>query len=183
MTDICAALRTDFIRQQQELASIRADCRAAAEGVGPAVSGVKAYLAQLVGDERAGGVVGWGLSAVGAAQAESACLVFMMWALHQHWGWRVAALLVNLVLTPPNGVCWALYLALTAVVAALRRLAERYPCLARCFRGGVDEAAPAVPAAAAPAAAGWFSWLPSWMGGAAPPAPELAHAPEEIELV
>ncbi len=86
MTDspinICAALRSDLARQAQDLAAIRADCRAAAEDVGTGIAAMKEYVASLAGNGQVGAWIGWRLSGLGAVQAESACMEFMLWALH-----------------------------------------------------------------------------------------------------
>jgi hypothetical protein len=50
--NICAVVQSDLARQAQDLAAIRADCRAAAEDVGPGIAAMKEYVASLAGDGR-----------------------------------------------------------------------------------------------------------------------------------
>jgi hypothetical protein len=81
LLDVCAAIRSDLARQAQDLAAIRADCHAAADSVAPGVAALKDAISGLAGDGKAGRWISWGLSGVGAVQADSACLMLMLWAL------------------------------------------------------------------------------------------------------
>jgi hypothetical protein len=188
LLDVCAAIRSDLARQAQDLAALRADCRAAAEGVTPGVAALKEAIGGLAGDGEAARWVSWGLSGVGAVQADSACLMFMLWALGKGRRWILTALLVNLALSPPNGLCWAVYLLATWLGRLIDDYRQRFPWLNACC-GGTPEApdARATPSASAapPSSSGrsWFSGLTrGWFGGEAPSRP--AAAPEAaVELV
>jgi hypothetical protein len=188
LLDVCAAIRSDLARQAQDLAALRADCRAAAEGVTLGVAALKEAIGGLAGDGEAARWVSWGLSGVGAVQADSACLMFMLWALGKGRRWILTALLVNLALSPPNGLCWAVYLLATWLGRLIDDYRQRFPWLNACC-GGTPEApsARATPSssAAPPSSSGrsWFSGLTrGWFGGEAPSRP--AAAPEAaVELV
>jgi hypothetical protein len=104
--NVCAAIWSDLARQAQDLAAIRADCRVAADSMAPGVAALKEAISRLAGDGEAGSWISWGLSGVGAVQADSACLMFMLWAPGKGAKWISVALLVNMVLSPPNGMCW-----------------------------------------------------------------------------
>jgi hypothetical protein len=188
LLDVCAAIRSDLARQAQDLAALRADCRAAAEGVTPGVAALKEAIGGLAGDGEAARWVSWGLSGVGAVQADSACLMFMLWALGKGRRWILTALLVNLALSPPNGLCWAVYLLATWLGRLIDDYRQRFPWLNACC-GGAPETpgARTTPSASAapPSSSGrsWFSGLTrGWFGGEAPSRP--AAAPEAaVELV
>jgi hypothetical protein len=113
--NFCAAIRSNLARQAQDLAAIRADCYAAAAGLGPGVAAPRDYMASLVGNGKVGAWIDWGLLGVGAVQAKSACLIFMMWTLNKSCRWILVALLVNLVLSLLDGLCWLAYLVATGV--------------------------------------------------------------------
>ncbi len=53
LLDVCAAIRSDLARQAQDLAAVRADCRAAAESVAPGVAALKDLIGGLAGDGEA----------------------------------------------------------------------------------------------------------------------------------
>jgi hypothetical protein len=188
LLDVCAAIRSDLARQAQDLAALRADCRAAAEGVAPGVAALKEAIGGLAGDGEAARWVSWGLSGIGAVQADSACLMFMLWALGKGRRWILTALLVNLALSPPNGLCWAVYLLATWLGRLIDDYRQRFPWLSGCCGGAAEasgaRATPTTPAAP-PSSSGrsWFSGLTrGWFGGEAPNRP--AAAPEAaVELV
>jgi hypothetical protein len=188
LLDVCAAIRSDLARQAQDLAAIRADCRAAVEGVAPGVAALKDVISGLAGDGEAARWVSWSLSGIGAVQADSACLMLMLWALGKGRRWILVALLVNLVLSPPNRLCWAVYLLATWFGRLVDDYCQRFPWLSACCGGAAEE--PGIranpPASAAPTSSsgrGWFSGLTrGWFGGEAPNSPPAA--PEAaMELV
>jgi hypothetical protein len=185
--NVCAAIRSDLARQAQDLAAIRADCRAAADSVAPGVAALKDTISGLAGDGEAGRWISWGLSGVGAVQADSASLMLMLWSLGKGKRWILVALLVNLVLSPPNGLCWAVYLLATWVGRLADDYRQRFPWLAACCGGAAvrpgEGANPPAAAAATAGRSGWFSDLTQgWFGGEAPNQP--AVAPEvAVELV
>jgi hypothetical protein len=188
LLDVCAAIRSDLARQAQDLAAIRADCHAAADSVAPGVAALKDAISGLAGDGEAGRWISWGLSGVGAVQADSACLMLMLWALGKGRRWILVALLVNLALSPPNGLCWAVYLLATWLGRLVDDYRQRFPWLAACCGGAAEgpgaRANPPAPAAPASSAGrGWFSGLTrGWFGGEASNPP--AAAPEAaMELV
>jgi hypothetical protein len=186
--DVCAAIRSDLARQAQDLAALRADCRAAAEGLTPGVAALKEAIGGLAGDGEAARWVSWGLSGVGAVQADSACLMFMLWALGKGRRWILTALLVNLALSPPNGLCWTVYLLATWLGRLIDDYRQRFPWLNACC-GGTPEAtgtrATPPTSSVPPSSSGrsWFSGVTrGWFGGEAPSRP--ATAPEAaVELV
>jgi hypothetical protein len=188
LLDVCAAIRSDLARQAQDLAALRADCRAAAEGLTPGVAALKEAIGGLAGDGEAARWVSWGLSGVGAVQADSACLMFMLWALGKGRRWILTALLVNLALSPPNGLCWAVYLLATWLGRLIDDYRQRFPWLNACC-GGTPEATgtrATPPTSSAPPSSSdrsWFSGVTrGWFGGEAPSRP--ATAPEAaVELV
>jgi hypothetical protein len=188
LLDVCAAIRSDLARQAQDLAALRADCRAAAEGLTPGVAALKEAIGGLAGDGEAARWVSWGLSGVGAVQADSACLMFMLWALGKGRRWILTALLVNLALSPPNGLCWAVYLLATWLGRLIDDYRQRFPWLNACC-GGTPEAtgtrATPPTSSVPPSSSGrsWFSGVTrGWFGGEAPSRP--AAAPEAaVELV
>jgi hypothetical protein len=149
---------------------------------------LKEAIGGLAGDGEAARWVSWGLSGIGAVQADSACLMFMLWALGKGRRWILTALLVNLALSPPNGLCWAVYLLATWLGRLIDDYRQRFPWLNACC-GGTPEAPGAratPPASAAPPSSSgrsWFSGLTrGWFGGEAPSRP--AAAPEAaVELV
>jgi hypothetical protein len=188
LLNVCAAFRSDLARQAQDLAAIRADCRAAADSVAPGVAALKDAIGGLAGDGEAGRWVSWGLSGIGAVQADSASLMLMLWSLRKGRQWILVALMVNLVLSPPNGLCWAVYLLATWFGRLMDDYRQRFPWLAACCGGAAvtpgEEANPSAPAAAATTERrGWFSGLTrGWFGGEAPNQP--AAVPEvAVELV
>jgi hypothetical protein len=188
LLNVCAAIRSDLACQAQDLAAIRADCRAAADSVAPGVAALKDAIRGLAGDGEAGRWVSWGLSGVGAVQADSACLMLMLWSLGKGRRWILVALLVNLVLSPPNGLCWAVYLLATWIGRLADDYRQRFPWLAACCGGAAtgpgERANPPAPAAAASSERrGWFSGLTrGWFGGQVPNQP--AAVPEAaVELV
>jgi hypothetical protein len=188
LLDVCAAIRSDLARQAQDLAALRADCRAAAEGLTPGVAALKEAIGGLAGDGEAARWVSWGLSGVGAVQADSACLMFMLWALGKGRRWILTALLVNLALSPPNGLCWTVYLLATWLGRLIDDYRQRFPWLNACC-GGTPEAtgtrATPPTSSVPPSSSGrsWFSGVTrGWFGGEAPSRP--AAAPEAaVELV
>jgi hypothetical protein len=135
LLNVCAAIRNDLARQAQDLAAIRADCKTAADSMTPGVAALKDAISGLAGDGEAGRRISWGLSGVGAVQADSACLMLMLWALGKGARWIVITLLVNLVLSPPNGACWAVYLLATWTGRWLEDLQRRFPWMASCCGG------------------------------------------------
>ena len=188
LLDVCAAIRSDLARQAQDLAALRADCRAAADSMAPGVAALREAIGGLAGDGDAARWVSWGLSGVGAVQADSACLMFMLWALGKGRRWILTALLVNLALSPPNGLCWAVYLLATWLGRLIDDYRQRFPWLNACC-GGTPEAtgtrATPPTSSAPPSSSGrsWFSGVTrGWFGGEAPSRP--ATAPEAaVELV
>jgi hypothetical protein len=140
LLDVCAAIRSDLARQAQDLAAIRADCRAAAESVAPGVAALKDAISGLAGDGEAGRWISWSLSGIGAVQADSACLMLMLWALGKGRRWILVALLVNLVLSPPNGLCWAVYLLATWLGRLVDDYRQRFPWLSACCGGAAGGA-------------------------------------------
>jgi hypothetical protein len=136
LLNVCAAIRSDLARQAQDLAAIRADCRTAADSVAPGVAALKYAISGLAGDGEAGRWVSWGLSGIGAVQVDSACLMLMLWSLGKGRRWILVALLANLVLSPPNGLCWAFYLLATWFGRLMEDYRQRFPWLAACCEGG-----------------------------------------------
>jgi hypothetical protein len=186
--NICAAIRSDLARQAQDLATIRADCRAASDSVAPGIAALKDAISGLAGDGEAGRWISWGLSGVGAVQADSTCLMLMLWLLGKGKRWILVVLLVNLVLSLPNGMCWAVYLLATWAGRLMDDYRQRFPWMVACCGGAPERpgegANPPAPAAAATAGrGGWFSGITrGWFGGEAPNQP--AAAPEAmVELV
>jgi hypothetical protein len=102
----------------------------------------------------------------------------MLWVLYRGCCWICVALLVNLVLSPPNGLCCLAYLVATGVGHWLTALQRCFPWAALCCGGGAvrpsERADPPVPAVAAAEGGGWLSTLASWFGGEA--------APEEVAV-
>jgi hypothetical protein len=188
LLDVCAAIRSDLARQAQDLAAVRADCRAAAESVAPGVAALKEFVGGLAGDGEAARWVSWSLSGIGAVQADSACLMLMLWALGKGRRWILTALLVNLALSPPNGLCWAMYLLATWLGRLVEDYRQRFPWLSTCCGGAAEASGVRAnpPASAVPPSSSggsWFSGLTrGWFGGEAPNRP--AAAPEAaVELV
>jgi hypothetical protein len=188
LLNVCAAIRSDLARQAQDLAAIRADCRAAADSVAPGVAALKDVISGLAGGGEAGRCVSWGLSGIGAVQADSACLMLMLWSLGKGRRWILVALMVNLVLSPPNGLCWAVYLLATWIGRLADDYRQRFPWLAACCGGvaagpGVEANSPAPAAAATSERGGWFFGLTRGrFDGEAPNQP--AAVPEvAVELV
>jgi hypothetical protein len=188
LVDVCAAIRSDLARQAQDLAAVRADCRAAAESVAPAVAALREVIGGLAGDGEAARWVSWSLAGIGAVQADSACLMLMLWALGKGRRWILVALTVNLALSPPNGLCWAVYLLATWLGRLVEDYRQRFPWLSACCGGtaetpGVRANPPASAAPTSSSGGSWFSGLTrGWFGGGAPNRP--AAAPEAaMELV
>ncbi len=101
----------------------------------PGVAALKDAISGLAGDGEAGRWISWGLSGVGAVQADSACLMLMLWSLGKGKRWILVSLLVNLVLSPPNGLCWAVYLLATWIGRLADDYRQRFPWLAACCGG------------------------------------------------
>jgi hypothetical protein len=188
LLDVCAAIRSDLARQAQDLAALRADCRAAAESVAPGVAALKEVIGGLAGDGEAARWISWSLSGIGAVQADSACLMLMLWALGKGRRWILTTLMVNLALSPPNGLCWAVYLLATWLGRLVEDYRQRFPWLSTCCGGtaetsGVRATPPASAAPPSSSGGSWFSGLTRGLfGGEAPSRP--ASAPEAaVELV
>jgi hypothetical protein len=75
LLNVCAAIRSDLARQAQDLAAVRADCRAAADSVAPGVAALKDAISGLAGDGEAGRWISWGLSGVGTVQVQCSAVL------------------------------------------------------------------------------------------------------------
>jgi hypothetical protein len=154
----------------------------------PGVAALREAIGGLAGDGEAARWISWSLSGIGAVQADSACLMLMLWALGKGRRWIWTALAVNLALSPPNGLCWAVYLLATWLGRLIEDYRQRFPWLSGCCGGAAEvsgvRATP--PASAVPPSSSGRSWFSGvtrgWFGGEAPN--RLATAPEAaVELV